>query len=56
MFSGESFGLQVLGWMATIFIFVVGTPFFASIFSLWIEKRCRSIERNAHGYIAQLKI
>ena len=24
MFSGESFGLEVLGWMATDFIFTVG--------------------------------
>jgi len=25
MFSGEAFGHEVLGWMATIFIFAVGS-------------------------------
>jgi glutamate synthase domain-containing protein 2 len=48
MFSGESFGLEVLGWLATIFIFVVGL-FILFLFAVYISdvtQTKQAIRRN----------
>ena len=48
MFSGESFGLQVLGWMATIFIFVVGILilFLIGVYISDVTQTKQAIRRN----------
>lgn len=48
MFSGESFGLQVLGWMATIFIFVVGIfiLFLIGVYISDVTQTKHAIRRN----------
>lgn len=48
MFSGESFGLQVLGWMATIFIFVVGlfVLFLIAVYISDVTQTKQAIRRN----------
>jgi glutamate synthase domain-containing protein 2 len=48
MFSGESFGLQVLGWMATIFIFVVGLfiLFLIGVYISDVTQTKHAIRRN----------
>jgi len=48
MFSGESFGLQVLGWLATIFIFVVGLfiLFLIGVYISDVTQTKHAIRRN----------
>ena len=48
MFSGESFGLEVLGWMTTIFIFVVGffILFLIGVYIADITQTQHAIRRN----------
>ena len=48
MFSGESFGLEVLGWMATIFIFAVGLLilFLIGVYIVDVTQTKQAIRRN----------
>ncbi|NOQ69692.1 MAG: FMN-binding glutamate synthase family protein [Gammaproteobacteria bacterium] len=48
MFSGESFGLEVLGWLATIFIFVVGLfiLFLIGVYISDVTQTKQAIRRN----------
>ena len=48
MYSGESFGLEVLGWMTTIFIFVVGlfVLFLIGVYILDVTQTRQAIRRN----------
>ena len=48
MFSGESFGLEVLGWMTTIFIFVVGffILFLIGVYIADVTQTQHAIRRN----------
>ena len=48
MFSGESFGLEVLGWMATAFIFVVGlfVLFLIGVYIADVTQTKQAIRRN----------
>lgn len=48
MFSGESFGLQVLGWLATIFIFIVGVfiLFLIGVYIADVTQTKQAIRRN----------
>jgi glutamate synthase domain-containing protein 2 len=48
MFSGESFGLEVLGWMTTIFIFVVGffILFLIAVYIADVTQTQHAIRRN----------
>ena len=48
MFSGESFGLQALGWMATVFIFVVGIfiLFLIGVYISDVTQTKHAIRRN----------
>ena len=48
MFSGESFGLEVLGWMATAFIFVVGLfiLFLIGVYIADVTQTKQAIRRN----------
>lgn len=48
MFSGESFGLQVLGWLTTIFIFVVGVfiLFLMGVYLSDVTQTKQAIRRN----------
>lgn len=48
MFSGESFGLEVLGWLATIFIFVVGIfiLFLIGVYIADVTQTKHAIRRN----------
>jgi glutamate synthase domain-containing protein 2 len=48
MFSGESFGLEVLGWMATVFIFVVGIVilFLIGVYIVDVTQTTHAIRRN----------
>ena len=48
MFSGESFGLEVLGWMATVFIFAVGLLilFLIGVYISDITQTKQAIRRN----------
>lgn len=48
MFSGESFGLQVLGWLAIVFIFVVGLfmLFLISVYIADVTQTRQAIRRN----------
>ncbi|RKZ59829.1 MAG: FMN-binding glutamate synthase family protein, partial [Gammaproteobacteria bacterium] len=48
MFSGESFGLEVLGWMTTVFIFVVGIfiLFLIGVYISDITQTKQAIRRN----------
>ena len=48
MFSGESFGLEVLGWMATVFIFVVGlfVLFLIGVYISDVTQTKQAIRRN----------
>ena len=48
MFSGESFGLEVLGWMTTVFIFVVGffILFLIGVYIADVTQTQHAIRRN----------
>ena len=48
MFSGESFGLEVLGWMATVFIFIVGLLilFLIAVYISDVTQTKQAIRRN----------
>ncbi len=48
MFSGESFGLEVLGWMTTVFIFVVGffILFLIGVYISDVTQTKQAIRRN----------
>jgi len=48
MFSGESFGLEVLGWMATIFIFILGIflLFLIGVYIADVTQTTHAIRRN----------
>ena len=48
MFSGESFGLEVLGWLATIFIFVVGLfiLFLIGVYITDVTQTKQALRRN----------
>ncbi len=48
MFSGESFGLEVLGWLATAFIFVVGLfiLFLIGVYIADVTQTRQAIRRN----------
>lgn len=48
MFSGKSFGLEVLGWLATIFIFLVGLflLFLIGVFIADITQTKHAIRRS----------
>ena len=48
MFSGESFGLEVLGWMATVFIFAVGLLilFLIGVYIADVTQTKQAIRRN----------
>ncbi len=48
MFSGESFGLEILGWLATIFIFVVGLfiLFLIGVYIADVTQTKQAIRRN----------
>ena len=48
MFSGESFGLEVLGWMATVFIFAIGLLilFLMGVYIADITQTKQAIRRN----------
>lgn len=48
MFSGESFGLQVLGWMATLFIFAIGALllFIIVVYISDVTQNKQAIRRN----------
>ena len=48
MFHGESFGLEVLGWLATLFIFVVGIfiLFLIGVFIADVTQTKHAIRRN----------
>ena len=48
MFHGESFGLEVLGWLATLFIMVVGIfiLFLAGVFIADVTQTKHAIRRN----------
>lgn len=48
MFSGESFGLEVLGWLATVFIFVVGIfiLFLIAVYIADVTQTKQAIRRN----------
>ena len=48
MFSGESFGLEVLGWLATVFIFVVGIfiLFLIGVYIADVTQTKHAIRRN----------
>lgn len=48
MFSGQSFGLEVLGWMATVFIFVVGIfiLFLIGVYISDVTQTKHAIRRN----------
>ena len=48
MFHGESFGLEALGWLATIFIFIVGLfiLFLAGVYIADITQTKHAIRRN----------
>lgn len=48
MFSGESFGLEALGWMATVFIFVVGIfiLFIIGVYIADVTQTKQAIRRN----------
>ena len=56
MFSGESFGLEVLGWLATVFIFVVGLfmLFLIVVYISDVTQTKRAIIRN-YPVIAHLR-
>jgi hypothetical protein len=48
MFSGESFGLEVLGWLATVFIFIVGIfiLFLIGVYIADVTQTKHAIRRN----------
>ena len=48
MFSGESFGLEVLGWMATVFIFAIGLfiLFLIGVYIADVTQTKQAIRRN----------
>ena len=48
MFSGESFGLEALGWMATVFIFAVGLfiLFLFGVYIVDVTQTKHAIRRN----------
>jgi len=48
MFSGESFGLEILGWMATIFIFAIGILilFLIGVYIADVTQTKQAIRRN----------
>ena len=48
MFSGESFGLEVLGWMATVFIFAIGLfiLFLIGVYIVDVTQTTHAIRRN----------
>ena len=48
MFSGESFGLEVLGWMSTVFIFAVGLfiLFLIGVYIADVTQTKQAIRRN----------
>jgi glutamate synthase domain-containing protein 2 len=48
MFSGESFGLEVLGWMATFFIFAIGLfiLFLIGVYIADVSQTKQAIRRN----------
>lgn len=48
MFSGESFGLEVLGWLATVFIFLIGLfiLFLIGVYIADVTQTKQAIRRN----------
>ena len=50
MFLGQSFGLEVLGWLATMFIFVIGILrfFLIGVYISDISQTKQAIRRNYH--------
>ena len=49
MFAGESFGLEVLGWLSTIFIFVVGL-FILFLIGVYISDVNQTKQANRRKY------